>query len=398
MNNTFYENKGIKNLIIKAFLLRIIVCAAILYFGTYYFDEIYFISDDVQYEALAQAYLLRASHPLDFVALDAIGATGYLQVFWPYVICFVAYCFNYVHAGRFLNILLATIAVKLIYDLTKSLSNNHKTAMTAARIYAYFPYPVLVCCFPIKDIYLTVAVLYTFIILVRFQKSESIRVYQLIVCALLMIGIYFTRGGVVEIIALFAAVYIIKRFLEQNNYFAVVISVFVIIIALYFLGESIINALTTKVDTYGSYALMDTSISAIQMSSPSQFYKLPFTYFFASIQPVSTSWFAKSSMKVWPQLIYYSNLTIIPIACGNFLYVFCKKHNFLFWLTTTAMYCGVATLSLGIFRHYLFLFPLVLINYALYMEDAGTVRRNNCKIASVAVYLFLFLLSVYRLL
>ena len=398
MNSIIRENKKINNLVIKAFFLRLIVCLLVLFIGTYWFDEIYFISDDVQYEALARAYMSRASNPIDLNALNDIGATGYLQVFWPYVICIVAYCFNCVYAGRFLNILLSSIAVKLIFDLTNLLSNNSQTALKAARLYAYLPYPVLVCCFPIKDIYITMAVLYAFIILVKFQKAEPIKTVQWIVLAVLVIGVYFSRGGVVEVISLFSAMYIIKRFYEQKKYFAILFSFLFIIVVLFFLGDNIIDALVTKADTYGAYALMDTTISAIQMTNPLQLYKLPFTYFFASLQPISMSWFTASSMKIWSRIMYYINLTIVPIACGNFLYVFCKKHNLLFWITTTAMYCGVAALSLGIFRHYLFLFPLILINYALYMEDAGSVRKNNCMIASFSIYMMLLLFSIYRLL
>ena len=400
MNNyeSSSERKDIRTLMKRALIIRAFVCLLVLLLGTWVFNEIYFIEDDMKYEQLAEMYMQLANHPIDMQALKSIGASNYLQVFWPYAICIAAYISRTVYAGRILNVLLSAYAVKLIYVLVKQISGNHHTAMRAAKLYAYLPYPVLVCSFPIKDIFLTTAVLYSFVILVKYQNGDSIKAYQWMTLILMLIGVYFTRGGVVELLLAIAFVYVIKRFADKKNFWGLGFSFVVACICVFLWGGRVVNAFSTKVDQYGSYALMDTTISAIQMSSPSQFYKLPFTYFFASLQPIALSWFSSSSMKTWSRLMYYLNLTIIPVACGNFMYIFSKKKNFIFWITSTAMYCGVATLSLGIFRHYLFLLPLQLINYSLYMEKDGPVTRNNCLAFSIVVYLALLCYSVINVL
>lgn len=166
---------------------------------------------------------------------------------------------------------------------------------------------------------------------------------------------------------------------------------------LYVFGGLIFDSFSIKIDNYGGYAQMDTTISAIQMSSVTQIYKLPFTYFFASLQPIPLSLFTPEAGKMWSQLIYYGNLTMIPVACGNFLYIFYKKKNSLFWICSAVMYCAVTTLSLGIFRHYLFLLPLEMINYSLYMENATQVKRSNCLVFAACCFVMILLYSCYCL-
>lgn len=61
------------------------------------------------------------------------------------------------------------------------------------------------------------------------------------------------------------------------------------------------------------------------------------------------------------------------------------------------MYCAVTTLSLGIFRHYLFLLPLEMINYSLYMENATQVKRSNCLVFAACCFVMILLYSCYCL-
>ena len=390
------EQYKLKKLLINALIIRLFICVLVLLVGKN-MNEIYFISDDAAYENLAKAYLQSASSPIDLGALTLIGATGYLQIFWPYVVCISAYVFHSIYAARFINVFLSILTIKLIYDLTKSISNNHPTAIRAARIYAYLPYPILVCCFPIKDIYLTVAVLYVFVIFIKFQNLQKITIIQFILSIMLLIGAYFTRGGVVEMMSLFFIAFLMKRFADTHNYAAIMLCITFTFVFLYVFGGLIFDSFSIKIDNYGGYAQMDTTISAIQMSSVTQIYKLPFTYFFASLQPIPLSLFTPEAGKMWSQLIYYGNLTMIPVACGNFLYIFYKKKNSLFWICSAVMYCAVTTLSLGIFRHYLFLLPLEMINYSLYMENATQVKRSNCLVFAACCFVMILLYSCYCL-
>ncbi len=392
-----YMAQNVQVLITRAFIIRIICCITILIVGED-IGQLYIMSDDVMYESLVKNYIQVANYPIDIYALDVIGATGHLQVFWPYVMCFVGYICNYVFAGRFVNVILSTLAVRLIYDLTYLLGKSHSTALQAAKIYAYLPYSFLICCFPLKDIYITVAVLYAFIIFVKFQQNERIGIFQVALTVALLCGLYFARGGVVELLLLFFIAFTLKRCVERKQYGLIFLYTVIGIFVLYkYAGTMLIEAFETKIDDYGDYALLDTTISAFQMSSWYQFYKLPFAYFFASFQPIRLSLFSASSPNPWMEIISWSNLIIVPVACGNFLYIIKKKHNFLFWLCSTVMYCAVATLSLGIFRHYLFLLPLVMINYALFRQVATANDRKYLKYFSTLMYILILCFSVYSL-
>lgn len=379
-----------------ALLVRVVLCVFILVIGKE-IGELYFISDDMMYESLAKAYIQMSNSIFDLDVLEQIGAAGYLHVFWPYTMCIFAYLFKSIYAVRFLNIILSTIAVKLVYDLTLNISGNHKTAIRAAKLYAFLPYPLIVCCFPIKDIYLTVAVLYAFVLFVKFQNRNKISIIQIIVSILLLIGAYFTRGAIVEIMALFFITFVIKRFYDSGNISAIFVCIIIVAVFLFLFGGTILDSFNTKIDDYGGYAEMDTTISAIQMSNITQIYKLPFTYFFASLQPIMLSLFSPSTLKIWSLIICYGNLTIVPIACGNFLYIFCKKKNLLFWICSAVMYSAVISLSLGIFRHYLFLLPIEIINYSLYCEQKSTVKRKNLIVVVYGIYILILLYSIVTL-
>lgn len=383
----------LKKLLVIALVLRIFLCIFILVIGKE-IGELYFISDDKMYESLAKSYLITSNSIFDVEALKQIGATQYLQVFWPYVVCVFAYLFRSIYAARFLNVVLSIIAVKLIYDLVLNISENHKTAMRAAKLYAFLPYPLLVCCFPIKDIYLTVAVLYTFILFVKFQNRKTISLKNYFICILLLIGVYFTRGAVVEIMALFLIAFVIMRFYKSKKIGAIFVCILFAIILLYFFGGKILDSFKTKIDDYGGKGQSGTMISLIQMGNITEIYKLPFAYFFASLQPFTLPLSSASILNIWGQIIYYGNLTIVPIACGNFLYIFIKKKNFLFWICSAVVYCAVISLSLGVFRHYLFLLPIELINYSLYCEHSSTIKRDILLFFTCGVFLLFLLYSL----
>ena len=385
------QKSNIKKLMLGSLVLRLIVCVAILIIGNF-IGELYFISDDVNYEKMALDYLLIASSPIDAEAFVSVGASGYLQLFWPYVMCITAYIFKTIYAARFLNVILSVIAVKYVYELAYSVSENEKTAMRAAKLYAFLPYPVIACCFPIKDIFLTVAVLSAFTLFVKFQKNQRVRLFDVIIFALLMVGTYFARGGVVEVLGLFFMIFVFKRFYDNKNILALIFSVLLAVLALVFLGEYIVDAFAIKVEDYGE---IEDAGSLVQIGSIYEIYKLPVTYFVTSMMPVTFKVFAESDLSIWYQIMTHANLSLIPIAVGNFLYILCKKKNFLFWISSLAMYCAVIILSSGVFRHYMFLFPISIVNFSMYMEEnTDAVRKNNCIIISFAIILLILVYSV----
>ena len=74
---------------------------------------------------------------------------------------------------------------------------------------AFLPVNVLICCFQIKDIFLTIGVLYAFYIFLMLKNSRKVKAHQIIICVLLLWGVYYTRGGVVEMLVIFLLVYVL---------------------------------------------------------------------------------------------------------------------------------------------------------------------------------------------
>ena len=389
INNNF-EFTPIKKIISAGFIIRLLVLLFILFVAVEW-TEPYFISDDINYERIAREYLNIANQVVDYSAFLRI-AGGFLQSFWPWVMCISSYLFRSIYAGRFLNIVLSTFCIKQIYKLTFNISKNEKTALSAAKLFAFLPVTVLTCCFPIKDIFLTLAVLYCFNIFVELQSDEKITIRKIVCCVALMIGIYFTRGGVTELMLIFLTVYVIQRYVKAHNYPAVFLIIILFFIAAFFMKDSILQAFQRKVEDYGDYALMDGG-SFLRMSSLNQLYKMPFAYFFGTLQPIKTDLLKFSDSSWWLNVISYLNISIYPIAIGNFLYIFSKKKNLFFWLSTLIMYCSVIFLVLGVFRHYLFLIPIEMINFSLYKEQ----QQKNMIIVYGASFLLLLLMLIMSL-
>ena len=388
------SKKAIKNTMIIGFVVRLILLVFILTIGTM-ISEPYFIADDIKYEEQARAYLQQAGGLIDIRLLDNL-LRGYMQPFWTTIMCVSAYLFKTVYAGRFLNIIISVLCINIIYKLTYLLSNsNEKAALTASRLFAYLPVTVFTCCFPIKDIYITFSVFFAFYIFVRVQKSLPVKMHQILICALLLVGTYFARGAVVEIMLLFGGGFFIARFAKNKNYLGLTISTMIAFIAIYLLKDNILTAFSIKIEDYGEDSGLGNGIRFVQINSLREIYKLPFTYFFANLQPIAMSLFSINKSSFWLSIIKQLNISMYPIAIGNFLYNFQKKQNYFFWISTLIMYCVVIVLSLGVFRHYLFLIPVQIINYSLCITEKPN-KKQYIYFASFVLVILIIILTVVK--
>ena len=103
----------------------------------------------------------------------------------------------------------------------------------------------------------------------------------------------------------------------------------------------------------------------------------------------------------WRTVMGYANITMYPVAMGAWLYMFTKKHNLFFWLSSFVMLSAVIMLSLGVFRHYLFLLPVHMVNYSLYTEKTNERyknRRGMLIIGTFALGVLVFCYSLVKLL
>ena len=385
----------VKKIMWGGFFLRLLLLVFMLTFATDW-TEPYFISDDINYERIAEIYMNNAGRIIDVPTLNRV-ASGFFQPFWPWVMCISAYIFKNIYAARFINIILSTFCIGKAYDLTYNISDNEKTAKLAAMLFAFLPVTVLTCCFPIKDIFLTYAVLYAFNTFVEFQNGKKIEIRHILINALLLTGVYFARGAVTELMLLFFAIFFIQRFIKRRNYFAFILGIVICVALIFVFKDRVMEAFDTKLDDYGKYSLIEGGTSAIRMSSITQLYKMPFAYFFATLQPIKLNLSFDENSSWWLNIISYLNISIYPVAIGNFIYIFCKKKNFLFWISSLVMYCAIIYLVLGVFRHYLFLIPVEMINYALYKEQ---YKKSGLiiAVASVGLFVFVALMNIFLVL
>lgn len=177
----------LRTTVFLGFLLRLIVLILIIYVMDGIWD-IFYIEDDKKYEELAAVYKANAQGLLDFDLFEKI-TIGYAQRFWPFLMCVSAKLFSSAYTGRFINIILSTLCIVVVHKACYQVSENEKTALTAARLFAFLPMSILVSCFPIKDIFIMLGTMYAFYIFARVQKNGKVSWGQYILCAALMVCI-----------------------------------------------------------------------------------------------------------------------------------------------------------------------------------------------------------------
>lgn len=379
------------------FLLRLVMLIIILYIAGQYWD-LYYLEDDRLFEVLANRYLYNARAIIDWEMVEAL-TTGWTSPFWAYVLCFSAGLTRTIHAARYINIVLSTLCIAVTYSLCYEVSGNQKTALTAARLFAFMPFSVMVCCFPIKDIFIMFGTMYAFFLFVRVQNGRKVSVPQYVLLAILLTCIYFCRGGVSELLLLFLLVYLMQQLLVSKKHLAALILLAGSVVVLVIFRDELFGAFSAKLETYGNYGVDEAAgLNAIRVTGITDIYKLPLAYAFAMLQPMKLEWFTEvEDVRPWRTVMTYANMTAYPIVVGSWLYMFVKKHNLFFWLSSFAMFSAVIVLSLGVSRHYLFLLPIHMINYSLYIEEAHENHKNRKTLVTVGTFALFVLVFCYSL-
>lgn len=372
---------------IVGLLLRFMMLMLILYVTSDSWD-IFFLEDDKKYEEMAQLYRAYSDNVVNMRLFSKL-TSGYAATFWPLVMCISTKLFDYVYTGRIINVVLSTLCIGVTYKLCYEVSGNEKTALLASRLFAYMPFSILVCCFPIKDIFIMLGTMYAFFIFVRIQNNRAVSVWQYALLVGFLIGILNSRGAVTELLLIFFLIYWLQKTVKARKYIAAMLiiaaSAALLIVFRTYLAESF----GEKIDTYGNYGADEAAgLNIIRISGIWDFYKLPVTYGFAMLQPMKLALFnIGQDVRPWQTMLSYVNITMYPIAIGAWAYMFCKKHNLFFWLSSFIMFAAIISLSLGVSRHYLFMLPVHMINYSLYMSE-NTKRRSSVVLAGTAVLVF----------
>lgn len=241
--------------------------------------------------------------------------------------------------------------------------------------------------------------MYAFYIFVRVQSGRKVTWLQYGVCGILLICTYLSRGAVTELLLIFFLIYYLQKLFRAKKYLA---ALFLLMGAVAFFAafrSTIMASFDTKLEDYGSYGADEAvGLNAIRVTGMADIYKLPLAYAFAMLQPMKLELFAiAADTRPWRTVMGYANMTMYPIAVGAWLYMFSKKHNLFFWLSSFVMFAAVIMLSLGVSRHYLFLLPIHMINFSLYMEKTNESFKNRRGMVIIGTFALLVLIFCYSL-
>lgn len=389
------NNHSLKMTVILGLSIRLLALLFILTIGQS-FSIPYYIIDDRNYELLAQRYMQQAQSIIDISTLTSIGALSYLEIFWPCLVCISAKALGFLYAGRIINCIFSTACIVVIYHIVSLLTQSEKTRLLSCRLFAFLPLSVLVCCFPIKDIFLMYAVLRVFFIIQMWHDDKKISIYSIAWTALLLIGISRSRGAIIEFLLIVACFIALHKFFNKGQYLSVFAFSIILLIGIFLLGNEIMNSFMTKIEDYSGVTETGNRITYIQMRNPMEIYKLPFSYFYATLQPFLLDYFSIGRLSIWVYIMGILNISIYPIAIGNYAYIFMKKHSFILWITTAVLFAAISSLSLGNSRHYLFCLPYTIINCSLVLETEKRWVRQIISCGSVAIFTLILVLSFYN--
>lgn len=383
--------------VIIGFLLRMVMLIVIVYMLDGIWD-MYYLEDDKMYEEVAKKYLENSRGLIDGDLLFEL-TRGWSAPFWVYVLCISGKLMGTMYASRFINVILSTLCIVATYNLTYEISGNQKVSLTAARLFAFLPFPILISCFPFKDLFIMYGVMYTFRLFVRVQNDRKLSIGQVILCVILLICMFYTRGAVTELMLFFLLAYYILKLYRKKSYLAILALVAITAAVVVVFRNQLFAAFDNKIEEYSNYGAEDASgLNAIRVTSLLDIYKLPLAYAFSMLQPVRLELFTiSSSTRPWFTVITYANLTMFPVAMGAWLYMFVKKHNLFFWLSSFIMFAAVIMLSLGVSRHYLFLLPVHMINYSLYLDDTQKNFKNRRTLVILGTFALLAMVFCYSL-
>ena len=356
--------------------------------------EPYLMADDGAYEALAVRYLSLAERPIDPNALHLVGADAYLEPLWPCTVCLLAGLTGVAWASRLLNVLLSSLSVWVVAALAHEATGKSTIGLRTARLMAYLPLSVCTALFPIKDIYLLLTVFATLLLLVQLGNGKRVRMSAWLCCIALTVGALYVRGAVVPFLAAFALCFALRRCRRTGRWLTALFLLLGGGLIAYLARDLILGELTAKLDAYGEYAYLDSNVSRLQMRSPGEIWKLPAAYLWATLQPIRLPLLSPSGATLWWDVLSLLNLSILPVAVANALYTVLKKEQPLLFWCGFALYASVITLSLGVFRHYLFLFPLEVLNAAICMERTRRQGGGILLLGSAAILLALALYSM----
>ncbi|MBQ8136730.1 MAG: hypothetical protein IJ174_04775, partial [Clostridia bacterium] len=303
---------------------------------------------------------------------------------WYFIACFLRYVTGSSIPIRILNICLSALAVGYTGLFVRAVYGE-KAGKIAAAALAFLPFPVLYSCFAYKEqlVMLLTMVLFYHAVLIRQRRFHQARLISTALCALCLL---LTRSGVsaalIVLCLLFALVKpgYLKQLKNDKRVLALTIAAGVAAVAVVVL---LYPTIRYKLDYYlsGNAELEGVALRLIAVTSVQDLYKLPLTWFYAMLSPVSLF----HEITCYYDITAMLNVTLVPVAVAAVMYLFKKKPDPLVYYGCLLYYLISVIPSIAIFRHYFSLLPLTLAGASAYVSEMNEKEKRRFLIISAAL-------------
>lgn len=392
------DNSRIRCICWQAFLIRIFVLLVIFLFKSSlgeYFMPNDVLHDDVKYIEGAVAYEESANSLFDIMAFaSAMAQVGqYTELNsengWFALCAGFLYLFHSQWLLRLLNIIFAVISVFLLYKLTRQIFNE-RVALLSAKLLTFLPYPVLFCCFPFKDQFVMMCLLFCLISIVEFLKKGQFSKMGLFCFFTVMVIIHFTRKGLDVLILIILIVNYLfgSSFISRNKkaLFILLLSIFLVCY-----GGMMMDDVSHKILTYMAGRDLSGSrlFSVISINQIWDIWKFPISYAFVILLPLDFN----QPFSSWYGILSHINIVMIPIAISSFIMLFKIKKNKILCVSLLIPYLAVIVMSTMIFRHYFCLLPIAIMLFSQYWDTMS--HKNKRWVYSCSMMLLCFLIFYF---
>lgn len=393
-------NKKLLNIVIIGLILRLLVLFFVYYFQSNLTTEFMVrdvLHDDLKYTLGAQFYAEGATSLFDIDAFNIAMlkvnhiASASNENFWFWFISIVYYMFRSELMLRLINISFSVVSIILIYYLIFEIYNKKK-ALLGAKLLAFLPYPVIFCCFVFKDQFVMMLFIYCLLILLHFYKNKSINKLNWVLFIITILIIKNTRSGLdVMLEIFFISIFILKNYSTYNRSVFWKITGFIIVLFIIFNFSFFMNSVIYKLQIYLNNRETDNSIimKLLSIDKVYDIYKLPFTYAFSILQPLTWN----ISIDSWATIVSYLNITMIPIASANFLYLFQKKKYKIFEYGLLIFYFSTIIMSLGIFRHFYCLLPIPILFFTNIFDKSKKLVLQLSGLVFTILFMYFYILG-----
>lgn len=395
------EKSVLKKTVFRALIIRLIVLVIIACSGSWeqsFIHQGLGVTDDYKYEMGATLFAENADGLLDaktfswaFNTVDASDWTGghlsspiSYSVFWYLIVCFLVWITKTKYSIRVLNIILACVSMKYIHNFARKVWGED-VADKSIKLFAFLPYPIIFCCFGYKEELVLFCTFFLLSYAVDYRYGGRLTIsaiVKMLLVGLLLLGI---RSGISLI--LFAVCIIIMFFPDlgsgSNLSIKKILPFFLLFAVAIFVFIRFGGAITYKANAYlGGKRGGEDTISVLMINRLTDIWKLPLSYMFSIIMPISLF----KELNSWLALVDTLNICMVPISVGAILYVFmCKKPDRIVFWGILGYYLIYVITSLDIFRQYASLLPLNLIFFSAFSVNANYSKKVLMYLGTIAM-------------